>query len=178
MQVEHWNRRALVVDAGLGVVFIALLVVAAVAIGSSWGGGYWLFDAAAGLVVCTVALVRRFHRAGAAAAGLGVAAVSIVVSWAAELPQEPGPAMALALAVLVGSAVRVLPTRSAVVVAAAGLVVAAGAWGAEFVSSSGVSGVSMLTAVGWLGAVVAGLAARLTRGSARTPVGSDAEGTS
>jgi signal transduction histidine kinase len=162
MQVEHSNRRAgLVVDAGLGLVFVVLLVVTAVAIGSSWGGGYWLLDAASGLVVCGIALVRRRHRAVAAAAGLGVAAVSIVVSWAAELPQEPGPAMALALAVLVGSAVRVLPTRSAAAVAVAGSVVAAGTWCAELVSSSGVSGVSTLTTAGWLGALAVGLSARL-----------------
>jgi signal transduction histidine kinase len=162
VQVEHRDRRVgLVVDAGLGVVFVAMLVGTAVAIGSSWGGGYWLFDVAAGMAVCAIALMRRRHRARAAAAGLGAAAVAIIVSWAAELPQEPGPAMALALAVLVGSAVRVLPARSAVAVAVSGLAVAAGTWCAESLSSSGISGVSTLSAAGWLGALVVGSSARL-----------------
>jgi signal transduction histidine kinase len=162
LRVEHGDRRVgLVVDAGLGVVFAVMLVVTAVAIGESWGGVYWLFDAAAGLVVCGIALLRRRHRAGAAATGLGVAAVAIMVSWAAELPQEPGPAMALALAVLVGSAVRALPARSAVAVAASGLVVAAGTWCAEFFSSSGISAVATLNAAGWLGALAVGLSGRL-----------------
>src|SRR5687767_1438924 len=98
MRVERRDRRVgLVVDAGLGVVLVALLAGTAVAIGSSWGGGYWMFDAAAGLVVCAIALMRRRHRAGAAATGLAVAAVAVIVSWATELPQEPGPAMTLAL---------------------------------------------------------------------------------
>jgi signal transduction histidine kinase len=161
-EVEHWDRRVrLVADAGLGVVFAVMLVVTAVAIGSSWGGVYWLFDVAAGLVVCGIALLRRRHRAGAATAGLGVAAVAIMVSWVAELPQEPGPAMALALAVLVGSAVRVLPARSAVVIAAAGLAVVAGTWSAEALSSSGISGVTTLNTAGWLGALAVGLSGRL-----------------
>jgi signal transduction histidine kinase len=160
--VEHWDRRVrLVVDAGLGVVFAVLLVVTAVAIGSSWGGVYWLFDVAAGLVVCGIALLRRRRRAGAAIAGLAVAAVAIMVSWAVELPQEPGPAMALALAVLVGSAVRALPVRSAVAIATAGLAVVAGTWFAEALSSSGISGVTTLNAAGWLGALAVGLSGRL-----------------
>jgi signal transduction histidine kinase len=171
MRVERRDRLVgLTVDAGLGVVFAALLVVTAVAIGSSWGGGYWLFDAAAGLVVCAIALMRRRHRAGAAATGLGVAAVAIAVSWAAELPQEPGPAIALALAVLVGSAVRALPARSAVAVAAAGLAVVAGTWCAESLSSSGISGVTTLNSAGWLGALVVGLSARLLHARRRAAV--------
>jgi signal transduction histidine kinase len=162
MRVEHRDRWVrLVADAGLGVVFAAMSVVTAIAIGSSWGGVYWPFDVAAGLVVCGIALLRRRHRAGAAATGLAVAAVAIVVSWAAELPQEPGPAMALALAVLVGSAVRALPARSAVAVAAAGLAVVAGTLCAESLSSSGISGVTTLNAGGWLGALAVGLSGRL-----------------
>jgi signal transduction histidine kinase len=150
-----------VVDAGLGVIFAVMLVVTADAIGASWGGVYWLFDAAAGLVVCGIALLRRRHRAGAATAGLAVAAVAITVSWAVELPQEPGPAMALALAVLVGSAVRALPARPAIAAAAAGLAVVAGAWCSESFSSSGISGVTTLNAAGWLGALAVGLSGRL-----------------
>jgi signal transduction histidine kinase len=162
MRVEHGDRRVgPVVDAGLGLLFAAMLVVTAVAIGSSWGGVYWLFDTVAGLVVCAIALLRRRHRVGAATAGPAVAVVAVIVSWAAELPQEPGPAMALALAVLVGSAVRALPARQAVAVAVAGLAVAAGTWGAESLSSSGISAVTTVNAAGWFGALVIGLSGRL-----------------
>ncbi len=171
MRVERRDRRVgLVVDAGLGVVLVALLAGTAVAIGSSWGGGYWMFDAAAGLVVCAIALMRRRHRAGAAATGLAVAAVAVIVSWATELPQEPGPAMTLALAVLIGSGVRVLPARSALAVAASGLAVAAGTWCAESLSASGISGVSTLTAAGCLGALVVGSSARLLTARRRATI--------
>ncbi|OLT07376.1 two-component sensor histidine kinase [Pseudonocardia sp. CNS-004] len=148
-------------DVGLGVVFAVILVVTADAIGESWGGLYWLFDTAAGLVVCGIALLRRRHRAGAAAAGLSVAATALAVSWATGLPQEPGPAMALAVAVLVGAAVRTLPGRSALAVAAAGAALVAGTWCAEFLSSSGIAAVTTLNTAGWLGALTVGLSGRL-----------------
>ncbi|MFD0541166.1 hypothetical protein ACFQY7_52385 [Actinomadura luteofluorescens] len=47
---------------------------------------------------------------------------------AADLPQEPSPMTALALAVLVGSALRSLPVPSAAAVAAGGAAVTAFGW--------------------------------------------------
>ncbi len=148
------------VDVVLAVASAATLLVTAVAIGVSWGGVYWLFDAAAGLVVCWLALWWR-GQDRAAAAGLVVAVVAVLVAWAADLPQEPGPATVLGLAVLVGSAVRALPARRAVAVAAAGFAVVAGTWFAATPSSAGITAVTTLNALGWLGAIVVGLSGRL-----------------
>jgi signal transduction histidine kinase len=159
--LERYAGRARVVaDVGLGVVFAAALTFTAYAIADSWGGAYWQFDLAAGVVVCVIALVRRRNRAWAAIAGLAVAAVTILVARAAGLPAEPGPAMALALAVLVGSAVRTLPAQSAGAIAAAGLAVVAGSWAVQLPSASGIPGVATLNAVGWLAALALALALR------------------
>jgi signal transduction histidine kinase len=128
-----------------GVGFAAALAVQAYAVEDSWGGTYWAFGCGAGLVVCVLALLRQ------AWAGLVVAAVAIVVAGVAHLPGEPSPAMALGLAVLVGSAIRAGP---AVLVAGGGLAVVAGSW---FVTP----GVATLNALAWCGAVITGLGLRL-----------------
>ncbi|WP_433512237.1 sensor histidine kinase [Nonomuraea sp. CA-143628] len=148
------------VDAGLGVGFAAALAFQAYRLAGSWGGAYWQFGCVAGAVVCGLALLRRRGRLWAAIAGLAVAAVAIVVARLAGLPSEPGPAMALGLSVLVGSAVRVLPTWRAGAVAAGGGVVVAGGLVAAFVFSTG-SVVAVLNGAAWLAALVAGLGPRL-----------------
>lgn len=148
-------RSGIAADLGLGIVFAATLVGTAIAIATTWGGAYWLFDCAAGTVVCLIALARRRHRAWAAAAGLAVAATAIPVAELAELPSEPGPAMILGLGVLVGSALRSLPARSAAAVATGGLAVVVGAWLAGF------SGVAVFSTAGWLATVVVGLGLRV-----------------
>ncbi|MEV1245385.1 sensor histidine kinase [Nonomuraea sp. NPDC050022] len=148
------------VDAGLGVGFAAALAFQAYRIADSWGGAYWQFGCVAGAVVCGLALVRRRGRLWAAIAGLAVAALAIVVARLAGLPSEPGPAMALGLSVLVGSAVRVLPVWWAGAVAAGGGAVVAGGLLAAFVFSTG-SVVAVLNGAAWLAALVAGLGPRL-----------------
>lgn len=154
------RRVDFVVDAGFGVAFAAVQVTAAVAIGASWGG-FWVLDAIAGSVGCVIALSRRRHPGWAAVAGLTVAGIAILVARAADLPQAPGPGLVLALAVLVGSAVRALPARTAVAVAAAGSAVVAGTWLAASPSSSGLTAVTTFNAAGWLGALAIGLSGRL-----------------
>ncbi|MFI7113215.1 sensor histidine kinase [Nonomuraea sp. NPDC050227] len=121
------GRRAAAVtaQAALAVAAVAVLIFWAGLIAGSWGGGYWVFDCAAGAAVCALALARRLAPAWTAAGGLAVAAVAVLVAAWAGLPNEPGPAMALGLSVLVGSAVRTLPVRAACAVAAGGLAVAA-----------------------------------------------------
>ncbi|MEV0519560.1 hypothetical protein AB0I64_33755, partial [Nonomuraea sp. NPDC050405] len=114
--VRRW-----VVEAGLGGLFAGTIVFVAYRIAVSWGGASWWFGAAAGAVVCGLALLRRRHRVRAAVAGLAVAAAAILTARLAHLPAEPSPAMALALAVLTGSAVRALPWRQAGGIAAGGL---------------------------------------------------------
>ncbi|MEU8145657.1 sensor histidine kinase [Nonomuraea sp. NPDC048901] len=148
------------VDAGLGVGFAAALAFQAYRLADSWGGAYWQFGCVAAAVVCGLALVRRRGRLWAAIAGLAVAAVALVVARLAGLPSEPGPAMALGLSVLVGSAVRVLPAWRAGAVAAGGGAVVAGGLLAAFVFSTG-SVVAVLNGAAWLAALVAGLGPRL-----------------
>ncbi|GIH94286.1 sensor histidine kinase [Planobispora siamensis] len=151
----------MVSEAGLGVVSAGLLAFWAYRVAGSWGGGYWWFGCAAGAVVCGLALVRRRGRAWAALAGLAVAVVAVLASRAAGLPAEPGPAMALALSVLVGSAVRALPALTACAVAAGGLAVTACTLLTAHPSASSPPPVTALNAGTWLAGVVIGLGVRL-----------------
>ncbi|MEQ7127983.1 histidine kinase [Actinopolymorpha sp. B11F2] len=153
------QRARIAADVGLGAVFAVALVGAAVAVATTWGGGYWQFGCAAGAVVCVTALLRRRHRTWAAVAGLAVAGVAILVARLAELPAEPGPAMALALSVLVGSAVRALPARVAGVVAAGGFAVVAGS-GVAALPAPGVPAVTVLNLTAWLAALAVALLLR------------------
>ncbi|OPG03789.1 sensor histidine kinase [Microbispora sp. GKU 823] len=156
MRVGGWAA-----DVGLGAVFAAVLVFWGSRIAGSWGGGYWRFDCAAGAVVCVIALARRFDPARAAAAGLAVAATAVLAARFADLPSEPGPGMALGLAVLVGTAVRALPVRTACSVAAGGLAVAAGSLLTAHALAAGVPSVTLMNVLAWAAAVVAGLCPRL-----------------
>ncbi|MEU7800798.1 histidine kinase [Micromonospora arborensis] len=161
-----WGRTLRVATTtGFAAVFLAALGIEAVAIAQTWGVRYWLAGGSAAVVVCVLALVRR-QRAWATVAGLGIAGLAIAAARVFHLPTEPGPAMALALAVLVGSAVRALPAGSAGVLAAGGLAVVCGAYFAARPQSSGASGVVAMNAAAWLGAVAVGLALRQLDGQA------------
>ncbi|MEV8633144.1 sensor histidine kinase [Streptosporangium sp. NPDC051023] len=150
------DRFKAVADVGLGVVFAAAVAFQAYRIADSWGGGYWLFGAAAGASVCALALVRRRSPLWTAVAGLTVAAFAVLATRLVHLPAEPGPAALLGLAVLVGSAVRTLPVRTACGVAAAGVAVAAGG----LLANPG-SAVPVLGGLAWLAALAIGLTSRL-----------------
>jgi hypothetical protein len=154
----------IVVDVGLGFVFAVGLAVTAYMLVVSWGGAYWVFNCAAGVVVCLLALLRRRDRTWTAVAGLAVVAVAVVVSLVADLPQEPGPVTALALSVLVGSAIRTLPAPKAGAIAAAGFAVVAGTWLLALPSESGFTAVTVWNTVGWLAAVVTGVSLRADDG--------------
>ncbi|MEV0128686.1 histidine kinase [Dactylosporangium sp. NPDC050688] len=147
---------------GLAVVLATAVAGTAVAIAASWGGAYFLPGALAGTLAGAAALMRLRGRVRAAVAGLSVAAVAVVAAEVAELPAEPGPATAIALAVLVGSVTRVAPVRVVAAVAVAGLVVVA-AGGLTF-TRSGSSGAFAVTTFGllaWAGGVLTGGALRL-----------------
>ncbi|MGW4498305.1 sensor histidine kinase [Micromonospora sp. NPDC004336] len=146
--------------AGLAVAFLVAIVLQAVAIAQTWGPRYWLAGGAAAVAVCGLALLRHRQRAWTAVAGFGIAGLAVVAARVFHLPTEPGPAMALALAVLVGSAVRALPPASAVALAAGGLAVVGGAWLAVRAQPAGPSAVLGMNLVAWLGAVAVGLALR------------------
>ncbi|HEX6357378.1 sensor histidine kinase [Actinophytocola sp.] len=135
--------------------FVVVLALQAWAIASTWGAGYWVFGAAAATVVCVLALLRRVWAAGVA---LAVVAAAIVVAEIADLPSEPSPAMALGLAVTVGSVIRVRPVLPAAVVTAGGFAVVATSW---LVSPAQVRTVAVLNALCWLAAIAAGLGLRL-----------------
>jgi hypothetical protein len=146
---------SIVTGIGLGIVFVLGIAFTAYMIISSWGGAYWVFDSVVAVVVCSLALLRERQPVRTAIAGLAVVAVAMVVSLVADLPQEPGPITALALSVLVGSAIRTSPPPAVGGIAAGGLMVVAGTW----VYGSG--GIPALTTLGWVAAVVMGLGLRL-----------------
>lgn len=160
--VSIWDRLfGAAATAGLAVVFLAAIGVEAVGIAQTWGAWYWLAGGAAAVVVCVLALVRRRQRTWATVAGLAIAALAIAAARVFHLPTEPGPAMALALAVLVGSVVRTLPPVPAGALAAGGLAVVGGAYLAARPHSSGAPAAVAMNIAAWLGAVTVGLALRL-----------------
>lgn len=156
---NEWVRRTrAAVDVALGAMFAAALAIQVIAIAVSWGGLSWLLGLIAGAAVCALALARRLDRVVTAAAGIAIAAAAILVAWRAELPREPGAAMALALAVLVGSAVRTLAAEKAVPIAAAGLAVVAGT---AITGSPATSPITALNATAWGAGIAVGLWLRL-----------------
>ncbi|MFF4889236.1 sensor histidine kinase [Micromonospora chersina] len=160
--VKIWDRLAgTAADLGFVVAFLMALGVEAVAIAQTWGARYWLFGGLAAVVVCVLALLRRWHRGWLAVAGLVAAACTMLVARLAHLPAEPGPAMALALAVLVGAALRTLPPVPAGAVAAADLALVVGSQFATRTSPSAITSVAALGGLAWLGAVAVGLSLRL-----------------
>lgn len=118
------ERPAVAADAGLAVVFAALLALEARIVAGHHDT--WVFDVAAGAPVCAAALLRRRSRAWAAAAGLALSLAAEFAAWRWDLARQPGAAMILALFVLVASAARVLPARVVAAVTAGTAVVAAG----------------------------------------------------
>ncbi|MEU8121975.1 hypothetical protein AB0C21_24990 [Spirillospora sp. NPDC049024] len=120
----------MLVNAGLGMVFALGAAFTAYMLIRSWGGAYWLYTTAVSAVVCGLALLRGRRRAWPPVAGVVVAAGAVAGSLAADLPREPSPTTALALAVLVGSSLRSLPVPSALAVAAGGAAVTALGWSA------------------------------------------------
>lgn len=149
-------------NAMLGLVFVTGLGLTAYLIVASWGGLYWLFDCVVGVVAGVLALLRGPRRTWPVAGGLAVAAVAVVVARVADLPQEPGPVTALALAVLVGSGIRTLPGLRAAAVAAGGFTVVVGTWLTALPDAAGLTVVTVVNTVTWLVAVVLGITLRAT----------------
>jgi len=105
-------------NVALGVLFAAVLLLMAVQYAGQ--GRPWVFDSAVGGVVCAVALGRRRSPGWAAVIGLTVATAAAPLAPVLHLPGEPGAAALLALLVLAAAAIRTLPWRPAVALAAAG----------------------------------------------------------
>ncbi|MEU4391689.1 metal transporter [Kribbella sp. NPDC023855] len=115
-------------DLGLAIVFVLGIAFTAFMLMTSWGGTSWVFCSAISIVVGGLALLRERQKLLTAIAGLAVTGIAIAVAAAGNLPEEPAPITALALAVLVGSAIRTLPIGPAAGVAAAGVAVVGAAW--------------------------------------------------
>jgi hypothetical protein len=148
-------------NAMLGLVSVTGLGLTAYLIADSWGGLYWLFDCVAGTVAGVLALLRGPRRTWPVAGGLAVAAVAVVVARVADLPQEPGPVTALALAVLVGSGIRTLPGPRAAAGAAGGFTVVVGTWLTALPDAAGFTVVTVVNTVTWLVAVALGTSLRV-----------------
>ncbi|GIJ49521.1 hypothetical protein Val02_64070 [Virgisporangium aliadipatigenens] len=140
---------------GVGVLFGGVLVLQVAALAVTWGGLSWVFGAAVAVVICGLALRRRY-----ALGAYGVAFVAVVVARVAELPAEPGPAAALGLAVLTGSVVRRQRLRFAAVVVAAGLAVVVVSVLATRPPVSGADPVAAFHGISWCGAVITGATLR------------------
>jgi signal transduction histidine kinase len=146
------RRPGAVANAALGVVLAAMLAREAYDLAAYHRS--WLLDVAVGAAVGAAALLRGRDRARAAAAALAVCAAAELASWLGHLPGQPGGAAALAVVVLVGSVVRVLPFRPAAVIAAAALAIGATSYGLE---SHTFQAATHVLAQGWAVAVAAGL---------------------
>jgi hypothetical protein len=139
-------------NVGLGVVFALGILFTAFMFMTSWGGASWMFGTAVSIVMSGLALLRERHKLLITLAGLVVAAAAIGVSLKVgdDLPQEPAPVTAFALAVLVGSALRTLPAGPAAGIALGGIVVTAVPW------TDGLSGVTTLATMAMIAALVLG----------------------
>ncbi|MEU4539244.1 sensor histidine kinase [Streptosporangium sp. NPDC023825] len=157
------DRFRVTAGAGLGAVFAVAVAFQAYQVAGSWGAGYWPFGAAVAAWVCALALARRRDPLWTAVAGLAVAALAVLVTRLVHLPAEPSPAASLGAAVLVGSAVRTLPARTACAVAGAGLAVVAGG----LLANPG-SAVPVVSGLLWLTALAAGGGLRLLAAHRRT----------
>jgi hypothetical protein len=149
----------------LGLVFVMGLGLTAYLIADSWGGLYWVFDCVAGAAAAALAMLRGPRRTWPVAGGLVVAAVAVVVARIADLPQEPGPVTALALAVLVGSGIRTLPGTRAAAVAAGGFAVVVGTWLTALPDAAGFTVVTVVNTATWLVAAALGATLRGARAS-------------
>ena len=149
-------NRILVFAFALGLGLTAYLIA------DSWGGLYWLFDGVVGAVAGVLALLRGPRRTWPAVGGLAVAAIATVVARIADLPQEPGPVTALALAVLVGAAIRTLSGPRATAIAVGGFAVVVGTWLTALPDAAGFTTVTLLNLLTWLAAVAVGVGLRIT----------------
>jgi signal transduction histidine kinase len=116
------NRGMLAVNAVLAVLFAAVLAAEAGNLAADHRN--ITLDCLTTLVVCAAAVLRERSRAWAAVIGLAVAGAAEAAAALWHLPGQPGIAATLALFVLTGSALRVLPSRIAAAIAVGAAAVA------------------------------------------------------
>jgi hypothetical protein len=146
----------MMLNSGLGIVSALGIVFTTFMLMDSWGGASWVFGSAVSVVVSGLALMRSRQPLLTAGAALAATALAVMVSLIAgdDLPQEPAPVTALALAVLVGSAIRTLPLGPAAGIAAGAVVVTVLTW------TSGWTGVTNLATMATVAALVMGATLR------------------
>ncbi|MFI6284671.1 metal transporter [Streptomyces sp. NPDC051018] len=134
---------------GLGGVIVLGIAFTAYMFMTSWGGASWVFGSAVSIGVGGLALLRERWVAPTAVVGLAVTAGAITVSLLAgdDLPREPAPVTALALSVLVGSAIRTLPAGAAIGIAGGGMAVTALAWSGGLHAVAGLATLAMTAAL-------------------------------
>jgi signal transduction histidine kinase len=130
----------------------------------------WAFELAVGAVVGAAALLRGRRRVLAAMAALAVSGLADVAADVYHLPSQPGIAASLGLLVLGAAAVRVAAARTAMLIAAAGVVVMVG--GRAAVRTEDVAPLAFLGVLAWGGALAVG--ARLRFGDASRELAVDA----
>ncbi|MFD7547702.1 metal transporter [Streptomyces sp. NPDC059816] len=137
-------------DLGLGVVCALGIAATTYLLMDSWGGASWVFGSTVSTVVSVLALLRARWPALTAALGTAVTAAALAVSLAVgdDLPQEPAPTTTLALAVLIGSAVRTLPPGAATGIAAGSLGVTALTWAEGWSAVTALVTVATVAALG------------------------------
>jgi signal transduction histidine kinase len=156
------ERPRAAVNVGLGLVFTAALVFEVRAILDHHRD--WALTLAVGAVVSAAALLRERSRTWAAATGLAVAGTAELAAWRWGLTGQPAGAAIIGLLVLIASAVRVLPVRTASAIAAGGMVVVAGSlerYSHYLATGAPVSySATWVMGQGWVAALGAGLVLR------------------
>jgi signal transduction histidine kinase len=146
-------------EVGFALVLLATTAVEGVALAASWGSGYWVFDVAVALALTVLVVGRPAPPVPTAVAGLGIGALAVSATWLVDLPRQPGPAAALALAALTAIVVRYSTPATAGAVAAAWLVLIAAAQLAPSPDAQQ-SPVAVINGVCWVGALASGAALR------------------
>ncbi|GAA2362770.1 sensor histidine kinase [Dactylosporangium salmoneum] len=142
------------IAAGAGLV----LAGTAFALAASWGGLSWVPGLVAGALVLALALVPRANPVAAAVAGIGIAAVAVVLARVEGWPVEPQPGLAIGLAALVATAVRRLDTPRAAGIAGAALaVLAVGPIVSAHAASGGAAVVAVADVLAWVAGAGIGL---------------------
>ncbi|WP_018215177.1 hypothetical protein [Salinispora vitiensis] len=153
--VRPTARVEFALDATFGLIALAGIAFTIKLLADSWGIGYAVFDTIVALILVGLALARRLNRSMTTAAGVTLALIAVIVSQIADLPQEPSPIASLALAVLIGSALRHVPDRWATGIGVGGLAVIIACW-----ATGGFRAVAALATLAYVTAVVIGWSMR------------------
>ncbi len=161
------RRSSTLADVALAMAVFGGLAFTVYMLQRSQGASSWPLDLACGVVVGLAAIARRVHPVVMAVTGWLVALVAVGSAWAADLPQEPGPATALALAALLAAVITNESAGTALAVVGLAFVVQAVAWYAAGRSHDGLTAVTVYNLLLTAGAIAYAYVLRMRRTSAR-----------